>query len=170
MYLCMYLVQCIPKEFLYSQCHRSFRKTKLILYETLIFSMLIYDAEAWPILSTVRVFERKDRRKFFSPVWVGDEFRIRINSELYELRNDIYFVPCTNIQRLRWFFHIVQVNEDAPARRVFDSGIYRSRQRGRPCLRWKNHTALSSIDVTNWRRCTRSISVWKDMLRQSEIR
>ena len=45
------------------------------------------------ILSTdataLKVFEKKAVRQIFGPVRVGDDFRIRFNSELYELLNDI---------------------------------------------------------------------------------
>ena len=59
-------------------------------------SSLILIAEAWTLLSTdaaaLRVFKRKDLRKIFGPVRVEDDFRIRFNSELYELLNDIDIV------------------------------------------------------------------------------
>ena len=59
----------------------------------------------WTLLSTdaaaLRVFERKVLRKIFVPVRVGDDYRIRFNSELYELFNDIDVVQRINIQRLR---------------------------------------------------------------------
>ena len=77
------------------------RKTKLILQKTLILPALLYDAEAWTLLSTdavaLRVFERKVLRKTFGPVRVGDDYRIRFNSELYELLNDIDVVQRINI-------------------------------------------------------------------------
>ena len=90
--------------------------------------MLLYGAEAWTLLSTdaaaLRVFERKVLRKIFGPVRVGDDFRIRFNSELYELLNDnMDVVQRINIQRLRWLGHVVRMEEDALARRVFDAGI-----------------------------------------------
>ena len=138
------------------------RSTKLILYKTLILPVLLYGAEAWTLLNNdaaaFRVFERKVLRKIFGPVRVGDDFRIRYNSELYELLNDLDVVQCINIQRLRWLGHVVRVEEDAPARRVFDAGICGSRRRGRPCIRWKDQIEeiLSSIGVTNWRRRARS--------------
>ena len=134
------------------------RTTKLILYKTLILPVLLYGAEAWTLLSTdaaaLRVFERKLLRKIFGPVRVGDDFRIRFKSELYELLNDMDVVHRNNIQRLRWLGDVVRMEKDAPARRVFDAGICASRRRGRPCIPWKDQIeeALSSIGVTNWRR------------------
>ena len=80
--------------------------------------------------AALRVFERKVLRKIFGPVRVVDDFRIRFNSELYELLNDMDVGQRINIQRLRWLGHVVRMEEDAPARRVFDAGICGSRRRG----------------------------------------
>ena len=81
------------------------RTTKLVLYKTLIVPVLIYDIQTWKLLSTdtvpVRVFERKLLRKILGPVQSGDDFRIRSNSELYELLNDIEILQRINIQRLK---------------------------------------------------------------------
>ena len=67
--------------------------------------MLRYCAVAWTLLNTdataLRVFERKVLRKI-CPVRVGDDFRIRFNSQLYELLNDMDVVQRINIQQLRW--------------------------------------------------------------------
>ena len=122
--------------------------------------MLLSDAEAWTLLSTdaaaFRLFEGKVLRKIFGPVQVCDDFLIRFNSELYELLNDIDIVQRINIQWLRWLGQVVCMEEDAPARRIFDAGICGSRRSGQSCIRWKDQIeeALSSIGVTNWRRCT----------------
>ena len=82
---------------------------------------------------------------------VDDDFRIRFNSELYELLNDIDVVQRIKIQRLLWLSHVVRMEEDAPAKWVLDAGICGVRRRGRPCIRWKDQIeeALSSIGVTN---------------------
>ena len=72
------------------------RTTKLILYKTLILPVLLYGAETWTLLNNdavaLRVFEKKVLRKIFGSVRVGDDFRIRYNSELYELLNDLDIV------------------------------------------------------------------------------
>ena len=65
----------------------------------------------------------------FGPVQVSDAFRNQY-SELYELLNDLDVVQRINI--------VVRMEEDAPARRVFDEGIYGSRRRGRTYIRWKD--------------------------------
>ena len=71
----------------------------------LIPPVLLYGAQTWTLLSTdaaaLRIFERKVLRMTFGSVRVSDDFRIRFNSELYELLNDIDVVQRINIQRLR---------------------------------------------------------------------
>ena len=47
-------------------------------------------------VAALRVFERKVVRKIFGPVQVGNDFRIRYNSELYELLNDMDIVQRIN--------------------------------------------------------------------------
>ena len=64
---------------------------------------------------------------------VGADFRIRFNSEVYELLNIIDVVQRINIKRLRWLDHVVRAEQGAPARWIFDAGIFRSR-----CIRWKD--------------------------------
>ena len=98
--------------------------------------------------AALRVFERKVLRKIFGPVRVGDDFRIRFNSELYELLNDIDVVQHINIQRLRWLGHNVRKEEDAPARRVFDAVI---------CVKTAKRTTFRPLEgpnqgspVTDW--------------------
>ena len=113
------------------------RTTKLILYKMLILPILLYGISAWILLGTdaaaLRVFDRGVVRSSVGDdfVRVGDNFRIRSNSELYELLNDIDVVQRVNIQRMRWLGHAVRIKEDATARRIFYAGSCGSRRRGR---------------------------------------
>ena len=93
------------------------------------------------------------------------------NGELYELLNDVDVVQRINIQRQRCLGHVVRMEEDALARRVFDVENCESWRRERPCFRWKDQIeeALSSMGVNNGRRCGRSKGAWRDVLRQDEI-
>ena len=82
---------------------------------------------------------------------VGDDFRIRSESGLYEFLNNIDVMQLINIQRLRWLDHVVDIEEDAPASWGFDARICGTRRRERPCIRWKDQTeeALSAIGMAN---------------------
>ena len=69
-------------------------------------------------------------------VRVGYDFRIRSNSKLYELLNDIGDVQRIKIQRLRFLGRVIRMEEDALARRVFDAGIC-----GSPIINWCDQLA-----------------------------
>ena len=104
-----------------------------------------------PIKQRCSSLESKILCEIFDLVRVGDDFRFRYNSELYKLINLMDGVQRIKIQQMCWLGHVVRMVEDAPARRVFDAEIYRSRRRGRPCMCWKDQIVevLSSIGVTN---------------------
>lgn len=59
-------------------------------------------------------------REKFGPVRVGEDYRSRMNHELYELYADINVVQRIAIQRLRWLGHVVRMDEEAPAKKVFE--------------------------------------------------
>ena len=63
--------------------------------------------------SSLESIQDKVLRKIFRPVRVGDDFRIRFNSELYQLLNDMDVVQRINIQRLPCLGHVVHMEEDA---------------------------------------------------------
>ena len=43
------------------------------------------------------------------------------------------------------------MEEDAPAKRIFEAEVYSSHRRRQPCLRWKIKEAVLPIIVTDWR-------------------
>ena len=97
--------------------------------------------------AALRVLERKVLCKISGLGRVGDDFRIRLSSELYDLLNDIDVVQRINMQRLRWLGHVVPIQEDTPASRAFDAESCGSRQRGRPYIRWKPEVVRMEEDA-----------------------
>ena len=57
------------------------------------------------------VFERKALRMIYGPLRVADDFRIRYNSELFELLNDIDIMQRVN-NHACWLGHVVRMEED----------------------------------------------------------
>ncbi|XP_062141894.1 uncharacterized protein LOC133849872 [Drosophila sulfurigaster albostrigata] len=109
-----------------------------------------FGLKAWVVSITdaaaLGVFERKILRKIFGPVRIGDDFRIRMNHELYELYDDVDVVRRITIQRLRWLGHVVRMDEESPAQKVFEARVdYGRRRRGRPNLRWKDQGPQSKM-------------------------
>ncbi|XP_060665609.1 uncharacterized protein LOC132797867 [Drosophila nasuta] len=136
-----------------------------------------YGAEAWIVSMTdavaFKVFERKILRKIFGPVRIGDDFRIRMNHELYELYDDVDVVRRITIQRLRWLGHVMRMDEESPAQKVFEARVdYGRRRRGRPNLRWKDQVEqdLNLLGIFNWRRRAKSRSAWRETLRSAKTR
>ena len=143
------------------------RRTKLKLYKTLILPVLLYGAESWTISASdalaLGVFERKILRKIFGPVRIGVEYRIRMNHELYELFADMDIMQRIKIQRLRWLGHVVRMDENAPASKVFERKLQGTRRRGAQRLRWKDQVLsdLSALGVTDWRRRAQDRCAWR---------
>ncbi|XP_060665561.1 uncharacterized protein LOC132797804 [Drosophila nasuta] len=152
------------------------RRTKTTLYKTLILPVLLYGAECWTVTQSdaaaLGVFERKILRKIFGPICVDDVNRIRYNHELYELYGDVDVANRVKSQRLRWLGHVARMDEDAPARKVFDAVIVGTRRRGRPRMRWQDQVMenLSTLGVTNWRRRAQDRDAWRHIALQAETR
>ena len=102
------------------------RNTKKQLYQVLILPVLLYAAESWVLTITdiqnLGVFERKVLRKIYGPICVEGQFRHRMNHELYELLVG----------------HVVRMEQNVPAKKVFEGKVDGTRRRGATCLRWKN--------------------------------
>ena len=145
------------------------RRTKTTLYKTLILPVLMYGSEAWVVsandAAALGVFERKILRKIYGPLRVGDEYRIRMNLELYKLYADIDIVQRVKQQRLRWLGHVERMNEDAPAKKVFEGRLSGTRRRGATCLRWKDQVVADakSLGVSDWKRLAHNRSAWRDI-------
>ena len=76
----------------------------------------------------------------------------------HELFSDMDLAKTINIQRIRWLGHVVRMDEPATPRRVFDAVVGGRWRVGRPRTRLKDQfeEALTSNDVTNWRRRAQS--------------
>ena len=101
------------------------RSTKLTLYETFIISILIYGSEPWTIttadVKNLVMFGRKILCKIFGFVCVNGEYRRGMNQELCEQYDHVKLARHVKIQRLCSLHHVIRINKQAPARRVFQS-------------------------------------------------
>jgi hypothetical protein len=71
------------------RCKDIHKKTKVMLYKTLIRTVLIYGSETWTVSknseSAVSTFERKILRRNYGPVQDNGHWRTRHNKELCEI-------------------------------------------------------------------------------------
>ena len=116
------------------------RRTKLGLYSTYIVPVLTYASEIWTLSKSdetlLVAFERKMFRRILGPVCVEGQWRSPYNDELYEMYGDLTVVQRIKLARLRWADHVVRMEMDGPAHKVFLGRPQRQRRRGRPKLRW----------------------------------
>ena len=86
----------------------------------------------------VRVEEDAPAKRVFDEEICGSRRRGKPNrgSPLIDWCNQLAWAR--RKQKLRWLGQVVRMEENAPARQVFDAGICGSRRRGRPCIRWKD--------------------------------
>ena len=78
-------------------------------------------------------------RAIYGPVRVNNDWRIRYNSELYNMYKELYIIGFIKIGRLQWAGHVMRMDESRPARRVFLSDPGGNRVRGRPKSRWEDY-------------------------------
>ena len=86
------------------------RATKIILYKTLIRSIVSYGAEAWTLTKkeeqALLVFERKIFRRIYGPKYENGERRSRTNRELEEMSKGENIVKRIKGQRISWLGHL----------------------------------------------------------------
>lgn len=152
------------------------RKTKIVLYKTLILPILMYGSESWTMNANEETilgsFERKILRKIFGPVCHDGEWRIRYNHELYQLYHDIDLVKKIKVQRLRWLGHVERMDDSAPQKRVaLGPPPDGRRKQGRPPLRWMDDVEhdINQLGLRNWRAKARNRESWKDVLKEARI-
>ena len=97
-------------------------------------------------------FERKTLRNIFGSICVNGKYRRRMNHELYELNDDVELARRVKIQRLCWLGHVVRMNGQAAARRVFETNPSGgSCRRGRSPMRWRDQVKydINCLGISN---------------------
>ena len=119
------------------------RKTKLLIYKTLIRSVLCYGAEAWRLSRTdenrLAVFERRILRRIFGGVCENGVWRRRMNHELYHLYADTPVVGFIKARRLAWAGHVARMSVESTTWKVFTANPDGTRKPGWPHLRWGDY-------------------------------
>ena len=152
------------------------RSTKFTIYKTLIIPVLMYGSEAWTLgereQNQLGVFERKVLRVICGPVYVHDEWRIRLNDDLYHIYQEATIVQRIKQQRLRWLGHVSRMESNNVVKRVFEAVPQGVRSRGRPRSRWKDAVLADVRKLTtnpgNWRSLAANRGNWRKIVSQSQ--
>lgn len=152
------------------------RKTKLLIYKTLIRSVLCYGAEAWRLSRTdenrLAVFERRILRRIFGGVCENGVWRRRMNHELYHLYADTPVVGFIKARRLAWAGHVARMSVESTTWKVFTANPDGTRKPGRPRLRWGDgvDNDTRELGVHNWRDVAVNREEWRRVIMEAKTR
>jgi hypothetical protein len=97
------------------------RTTKILLYTT-VRPIVLYRAKCWTLSQTnkkmVDVFERKILRRIYGPIKDRDQWRCRVNKELYDLFKEPRLSVVIRIARLWWAGHVARMDKNCMRRRL----------------------------------------------------
>lgn len=140
--------------------------TKIKIYESVLLPMLTYGCESWVLTEKLKqkiiTCEMKILRKIAGVTRLDKIRNDRIRSDL----NVISAVQKIEQQQLRWFGHIVRMNENRTVKMIWETEINKKRRRGRPRKKWNAEIArnlekrglnwkqakLVAKDRAKWRR------------------
>ena len=149
------------------------RKRKIILYKTLIKSVLTYVSETWVLTKDDErrfgVFKRRILRRIAGPIFENGIWRRRFNREIYEMLNDCDIINFIKINRLRWAGHVARMDDKEIIKRILNSNPGGQRGRGRPKLRWIDGVEhdLRKIGCKNWKIVAQNRRCWRHLLEEA---
>jgi hypothetical protein len=135
------------------------RNTKRI-YRSIIRPVVMYGAETWCLAANDRnsleVWEIKVLRKIYGPVCENREWRIRTNTKLMELYDELDIVTEGKWMKLRWLGHMERMSDDRSTKKLYSNKPEGLRLVGRPRKRWldKLEQDLKQMGVRGCRRRT----------------
>src|SRR6201990_2432916 len=148
---------------------------KCQLYRSLVRPILAYGSEAWCMTQTdeqtLLVFERRILRTIFGGIQIENNWRRRFNHELYELYAEPDIVKYIKTNRLRWFGHVLRMDEERVPLKMLNGHPDGTSRAGRPKGRWKDavESNLKSLKVKDWRTLSRNRSNWRSMLEEAKF-
>jgi hypothetical protein len=149
------------------RCKDIHKKTKVMLYKTLICTVLTYGSETWTLSKNSEkapsIFERKILRRIYSPVQDNGHWRIRYK-ELYELYGEPDLVTCIKLKRLQWAGHVQRMENTRIPKKVFEAKFEGVRLVGKLRKRWEDvsqQDAASFPCCRNWKLATNDRTLWR---------
>jgi hypothetical protein len=118
------------------RCKDIHKKTKVLLYKTLIRTVLIYGSETWTLSknseNALSIFKRQILRRIYVPVQDTGQWRIRYNKELCELCGEPDLVTCIKLKRLQCAGHVQRMEGTRIPKKVFKAKFEGVRSVGKP--------------------------------------
>ena len=150
------------------------KKTKAIIFKTLLRPVLTYGSECWVLSKkdemSLLVFERKILRKIFGPVQENGVWRIRYNEEVYNIYNEPNIMKTIKIGRLRWAGHVERMSDESVPKKILHTKPQGRRSVGRPKLRWLDGVQrdIEAVGIRDWRSTCQDRRRWRLMLEEAK--
>jgi hypothetical protein len=151
------------------------RNTKKRIYRSITRPVVKYGAETWCLAANDRnsleVWKRKVLRKIYGPVCENGEWRIRTNTELMELYEDLDIVTEVKRMRLRWLGHMERMSDDRSTKKLYSNKPEGLKLVGKPRKRWLDEVEqnLKQMGVRGWRRRAQNREEWRSILKEAKV-
>ncbi|CAG9828643.1 unnamed protein product [Diabrotica balteata] len=151
------------------------RRTKIIIYKTLLRPVLTYGAETWTLTQKderlLGIFKRKILCKIFEAINVQGQWRRRYKFELYQLFDEPDGITFIKTQRLRLAGHIIRMPENTTAKKLTTGTPVGRRSKGRPRIRLLDgvDSDLRILKIRKWQHVARNRTEWRRILEQAKI-
>jgi hypothetical protein len=159
------------------RCKDIHKKTEVMLYKTLIRTVLTYGSEAWTLSknseNALSIFERKILRRIYGTVQDNGQWRIRYNKELCELFGEPDLVTCIKLKRLQWAGHVQRMEGTRIPKKVFKAKFEAVMSVGKSRKRWEDavqQDAASFLRCRNWKLPANDRTLWRQKTEETMAR
>jgi hypothetical protein len=122
--------------------------------------------------SSLMTWERKILRKIYGPKCEQGVWRIRTNLELRNVYRSPDVVTEIKVRRLEWLGHIIRMDGDRMAKKVFISKPEGRRDIGRRKLRWLDDVEndIKALGKRRWRIKAQDRNEWTAIKREAKVK
>jgi hypothetical protein len=116
--------------------------------------------------------ERKILRRMYGLKRDRNGWRIRTNKELQGQCRSADIVTSIKVRRLEWAGHVVRMDDERTAKRVFLGNPGGRRKPERPRLRWLDcvEDDLKTLGVRRWRKRAEYCEEWAIILKEAMVK
>ena len=144
------------------------RKLKIKLYMTVIRPVMLYGAECWTVTGKEeQILETTEMRMLRRIVDVTRRDQIRSVDIRKELGVNDIREKAREI-RLRWYGHVMRMDNDNTVKAVMDMEVPGRRPRGRPKARWKDRIRNDMRELKITDDETHNREVWRSRIRATD--
>jgi hypothetical protein len=154
------------------RCKDIHKKTKVMLYKTLICTVLTYGNETWTLFknseNALSIFERKMLRRICGPV----KDNSRCNKELCELYGEPDLAACIKLKRLQSAGHVQKMESTQIPKKVLEVKFGGIRSVGKPRKRWEDvvqQDVARFLCCCNWKLAANDRTLWRQKIEETKV-